>query len=201
MGINNSYLETFDEFDEYVQKRNSETIGKNHEGYLVNLNELIQFRNEQIEKENKRSLYDQFPRIQKLTPIRMDNLMYDLRRGNKFIIINRKLFQTICPINLEMTHKINYIILPDKIIVFKNNDEQKMEFKRNKDNIIDQTLLIKQNDNNIEQLNMSNINGAEEKIYLDIINYYESEKYFSDILNNINNQNYKGRTTKISFKL
>ena len=81
----------------------------------------------------------------------MDNLMHYLQRGNKFIIINNKLFKTICPTNLEMTHKINYIILPDKIILFKDNDKQKMEFKRNKDNIIDQTLLIKQNDNiNIE---------------------------------------------------
>ena len=198
MGINNSYLETFGEFDEYVQKRNSETIGKNHEGYLVNFNELIQFRNEQIEKENKRALCDQLPRIQKLTPIQMDNLMYDLRRGNKFIIINSKLFQTICPKNLEMTHKINYIILPDKIIVSKDNDKQKMEFKRNKDNIIDQTLLIKQNDNNIEQLNVSNINGATEKIYIDIINYYENEKYFSDILKNINNQTEKCDTFLIN---
>ena len=151
MGINNSYIETFDEFDKYVQKRNSETKGKNHEGYLVNFNELIQFRNEQIEKESKRALYDQFPRIQKLIPIQMDNLMHYLQRGNKFIIINNKLFKAICPTNLEMTHKINYIILPDKIILFKDNDKQKMEFKRNKDNIIDQTLLIKQNDNiNIE---------------------------------------------------
>ena len=84
MGISNSYLETFDEFDIYVQKRNSETMGKNHEGYLVNLNELIRFKNEQIEKENKRALCDQLPRIQKLIPIQIDNLMYDLRRGNPF---------------------------------------------------------------------------------------------------------------------
>jgi hypothetical protein len=57
MGINNSYLETFDEFDEYVQKRNSETIGKNHEGYLVNLNELIQLgkKGNKIKRDN---IYD-----------------------------------------------------------------------------------------------------------------------------------------------
>ena len=192
MGADNdvsSYLKALDDFKAYVNKINSEnSTKKQHYGYLINLNNYYTFK----VKLNTNNINSSFIKCYdegkiKLSPEDTTDLVVQLNSGYKFIIINDELYKKICKLKDQNTHQIEYIISPEKIILYAENGHE-FHFKNNKDNKIDKISLL----NYIPITNKINDFKIDaNKIYMDIINYYKMEKEISDKLKNERTQEEK----------
>ena len=192
MGADNdvsSYLKALDDFKVYVKKINSEnSTKKQHYGYLINLNNYYTFK-ENLKANNINSSFIKCYDKEKirLSPLDTSDLMVKLNSGYKFIIINDELHKKICRLKDQNTHQIEYIISPEKIILYAENGHE-FHFKNNKDNKIDKLSLL----NYIPKTNKINDFKIDaNKIYMDIINYYKMEKEISEKLKNERTQEEK----------
>ena len=152
------HKEVITEFYEYVDKINNKPFDKIHEGYLIKSIEFNRFKDK---------------KIQKLNSVNAENLLELLNKGYQFQIINNELRNNIPNQNLENTLKIKYVILPDTIILLLK-DNNYMEFKNKRNNIISKSLFIKSNNININPNNNINKN----------VKIYDSE-YLKHLIRNI----------------
>ena len=189
MGIGTSfdnYKLSFIKFENYINVINKAQNRTNeiYEGYFVDYNEYQQFENiinnSQINKEQNN--YD--IESKKLRTVNINEVNNKILNDNKFIIINNELHKIICEQNTQdyINNKIMYKIIPNFIEIYSINGN-KFQFYNNKTNIIDKSAIVKKiftSKNVIKHIKTTNV----DKIYLQIINFYENEKliksYFTD---------------------
>ena len=169
----NIFQDAFEKFDYYLKKINSENSSGFHTGYLLNLLKFNEFRNESINNYSQEIV---------LTPENIDsnNLFNKLSKKEKFIIINGELSQIICT---QSINNIKYKINSQEITLF-TKDNKELKFLNYKNNILDKNFLIGIHD--IYNHNINPINNKLDKIYNDIINYFNNGKIIYEIINNKN---------------
>ena len=101
---------------------------------------------------------------------------------NKFIIINSELNKIICEQNTQdnINNKIMYKMIPNFVEIYSINGN-KFQFYNNKTNIIDKSAIVKKintSKNVIKHIKTTTV----DKIYLQIINFYENEKLIKSYL-------------------
>ena len=184
MGSDNdvsSYSQSFEDFKKYVKKINSENSDKKqHKGYLINLSLYYEFKEDLSNYQNRSINKCSSESKIKLKPVDTNDLMEQLNNYYKFIIINDTLNQKICGSKYQNYHQIKYKITPSIITLFTENGKI-LQFKNNKDNKIDKLSFIK-----IDNNSNYPIKENSEKIYNDIINYFQIEKDINEKLNNEN---------------
>ena len=155
-----------------------------HEGYLINLESFEDLKNK-IQKyfvgyinasKTLESLY-------KLSSLKINSSIYLINmifNGNKYIIINKKLWQLFGP-KENLTAKISYKI-EGEFIIFTLEDNIQLKFSCwKKDNIIESSLFTKENNfNNYSTLKAHHNNI--DKIYKTILTYYNFENELVNIL-------------------
>ena len=184
MGSDNdvsSYSKAFNEFKEYVKRINSEISDKiQHKGYLIRLNQYFEFKEDLKNIQNQSAYKCHSQRNSKIKPIDTSDLMEQINNNYQYIIISNKLHQKICSSNYQNTHQIKYLITPTIITLITENGKI-LQFKNNKDNKIDKLSFIK-----IDNNSNYPIKENSEKIYNDIINYFQIQKDINEKLNNEN---------------
>ena len=163
----NNYENDFRIFYEYVAKTNNEVTDKIHEGYLVDFKDCYNL----LENIRKNSANDSLiNNKQKIIPKYPKELKNQLINGKRFILINNDFYRKICKRNIDQNlYKISYKISKDYLVLCLNQAEI-LKFKKSKNNLIDKSTLLEQNKINI------NIKNNIDKIYTDIITYYNMEK-------------------------
>ena len=157
-------------FNNSKENKESDEI---HDGYIIDYKAFIEY--EENKKVDKFVCYSQ--KKIKLTPeiADIDNLINKINQFKKYIIIDQNLFKKICDQrkNDPNTHKMKYRVTPENIILFRGIEEIK---------------FINNNDNIIQYPSSLNIN----RIYIDILNYFEIEKNISEKLKNNTKEKYNG---------
>jgi len=173
------YQNAFKEFDNYIKRINAENTLKNHSGYIIDLNKYYDFRNTSIFLNDPQLLIPENPDS--------NNINNKLYKGSKFIIINQKLHDLIC---LSNSHNMKYQINSGKTILY-TPDKKVIKFLNN-NNILGCDSLLEIKDNYIINTNYNNNNL--DKIYKDIINYFNNGKEINKIINNNKNikKSYQG---------
>ena len=190
MGVqnDNNYERALSEFKKYVAKNNKEVSSNSHEGYLVDYEDFISLQTRNNENQTVKNDYyvpcdsgtSNKPKIMSKSPIGLKN---QIDSGKKFVLINRALYDHICNRNIDQNlYKINYRVSQQNINIYVDNEV--LKFKTNDDNIIDKSTLIEES--NGQKDIVINVNNHIDKIYDDVINYYDMEKELSTILNNQN---------------
>ena len=192
---NNDYEKYFQKFKVYVDQTNADSTNKNHQGYLIDFNEFENLSSNKFEIENESgpicgSIRNRKPKLTTKTP---NNLKNQINTGKRFVLINNELYEKICerknngcPI-VEPNgdpNKISYRISKDHINVYAGTEV--LKFRKTDKNLIDKSTLDEQDEDNNNNNNNKNIKNDNEKIYTDILNYYDMEK---DIQNQINMKN------------
>ena len=192
--ILNNYKEGFGDYYIYIKEINNPEFSsetKIHEGYLVNyihyigfkdlINELYKLKGS-IDDDNQ---LNNLIESRKLTTVSLDIAKCSILNGYSFIIINKKLYNLICKQNTKEHHKIKYKIIPESpgFIILNPDKNNKIQYKNNKNNIIDASTVIVHKDNKHSQNNnlLRYSIGKMEKwrvIYGDALNYYNNEKFF-----------------------
>ena len=213
------YINAFTEFDDEINKihNNIPSQEVNYEGYLVNYTNYQKFRNYVTKSYNNQqqkfnsaynanqmgfnNINDSLEQI-KLTTENLNVVESKILNGESFIIINKKLFKLICKKNEHENNKIEYTIISGNpgFLKFKQNNNQKIiQYKNNKENIIDKSTILGKKDNegvnNNNNSNNNNNNKETTKDYtvnndncliinIQILNYYNFENFVSNHLNN-----------------
>ena len=153
-----------------------------YEGYIVDYNEYQQFENiinnSQINKEQNNYNIES----KKLKTVNINEVNNKILKDNKLIIINNELHKIICDPNSQdnINNKIKYKIIPNFIEIYSINGN-KFQFYNNKTNIIDKSAIVKKiniSKNVIKHIKTTTV----DKIYLQIINFYENEKLIKSYL-------------------
>ena len=183
----------FEKNIEQIYERNNITIYK---GYLINLNDYENLK-EQIDynyfKDNisnyilDKKILSESEKLFEIKQICFKTYSYLLNmiyNDNKYIIINKELWNIICEKGKEKDSSIEYYIKFGKIIL-ELEDKKKLTFNQNKKlkNIIDKIGYNYEYDSNIYKIKI---------IYRDIIQYYEFEKKF---LNDLKKSKIDNKTT------
>ena len=191
----NVYEKYFQKFKVYVNQTNAESTNKNHQGYLIDFNEFENLSSNKFEIENESgeicgSIRNRKPKLTTKTP---NNLKNQINTGKRFVLINNELYEKICerknngyPI-VEPNgdpNKISYRISKDHINVYAGTEV--LKFRKNDKNLIDKSTLDEQDEDNNNN-NNKNIKNDNEKIYTDILKYYDMEKDFQNQINVQNN--------------
>ena len=192
----NDYEKYFQKFKEYVNQTNAESTNKNHQGYLIDFNEFENLSSNKFEIENESgpifgSSRNRKPKLTTKTP---NNLKNQINTGKRFVLINNELYEKICerknngyPIvepNGE-PNKISYRISKDHINVYVGIEV--LKFRKNEKNLIGESTLDEQDEDNNNNNNNKIIKNDNEKIYTDILKYYDMEKDFQNQINVQNN--------------
>ena len=178
------YVNGFTEFEQYIKdiNRNQSNFHKHH-GYLISL-ELFEelkkrINNDYIQYKKHLSESISFNIKEKFTigEIKFRNSNYLLNmifNGNKFILINTKLWDLICKEDNKnipsIEYEINYLN-----IKFSLEDKKELIFFNKKDNIIDSFL---ETDNPEYSIYKKNYNYIVNNIYKNISEYYHFQKDF-----------------------
>mgnify|MGYP007101849441 CR=1 FL=1 len=175
MGNNDyTYVKAFEKFDYYVTKNNKVASDTLHIGYLINLQQVNNFR--QIKEEQPHSICSSSEKITKLNPENPQEITNQINKGVKFILINHTLYTKICIENSINPCQIKYRIYQEYINIYITNNVI-LKVEKNDQNIIDRTKLIEKNEIDDKIV---------DKIYTDIANFYNIEKIFEEKLNNRN---------------
>jgi len=187
MGVGTSfdnYKSAFIEFKNYINviNKSQDRTNEIYEGYFVDYNEYQQFENiinnSQINKEQNNYNI----KSKKLSTVNINEINNKILNDNKFIIINNELHKIICEQNSQdnINNKINYKIIPNFIEIYTINGN-KFQYFNNKMNIIDKSAIVEKistSKNLIKHIKTTNV----DKIYLQIINFYENEKLIKSYL-------------------
>ena len=192
----NNYENDFQIFYEYVAKTNKEVSEKTHEGYLVDFKDCSNLlSNKQQNQENQENQEAKNGDIstcdsersnkKKITPKYPKGLKNQLINDKRFILINKDFYGKICKKSVDQNpYKISYKISKDYLVLYPNQDEV-LKFKKSENNLIDKSTLFEQNEIKI------NITNNIDKIYNDIITYYNMEKNIEKELKNPTNNGQK----------
>ena len=192
--IINTYIEGFKNFEDYINEINNPGFLENteiHEGYLVNYKQYQEFKYLifNLQNQNPSNQLDDekikgFIESKKLTTESLDDVKVKVLNGYSFQIINKKISKLICKQNINKQHKIEYKIFPGSqgYILLNPDKESKIQYKNNKNNIIDLSTVLgqKSNQNSVNNNIMSNSNQKMEKwgiIYGDCANYFNNENF------------------------
>ena len=191
------YIKGFYEFDLYINKINSNLTTKfhTHHGYLINLEKIDEIKRN-INYDNYKIIYqksiqsqideednDKYFVIEELEFKDPDYLLNMLFNGNKYILINRDLWELLCEKNKEnsisITYEINY-----SQIKFKLDYLNELFFVNQKNNLITAGGFYSLYNTNYElyKIKYDNIKS----IFTQIKDYYEYEKKFE---NNLKKEN------------
>ena len=181
-----SILKAFDDFDNYVNIINSGKLEAIYDGYLINLENFERLREKLHDYDIKNKYLNNSDKEKfKLAPEDSgEDFIIQINCGFQFIIINNDLCNKIC---IHNNHIIKYKINSKKIFLYTENDLE-MTYKNNKNNIISKKSLL----NGLKMIN--NIKDNLDKVYIDLINYFENGKKVENLLKNENNkgEEYKG---------
>ena len=192
----NNYENDFQIFYEYVAKTNKEVSEIIHEGYLVDFkdcyNLLSKKQQNQENQENQEAKNGDISTCDsersnkpKITPKNPKGLKNQLINDKRFILINKDFYGKICKKSVDQNpYKISYKISKDYLVLYPNQDEV-LKFKKSENNLIDKSTLFEQNEIKI------NITNNIDKIYNDIITYYNMEKNIEKELKNPTNNGQK----------
>ena len=156
-----------------------------HEGYLINLEsfEDLKYKIEKYFSGHLRAS-ETIENLSKLKSLEINSSTYLINmlfNGNKYIIINRKLWDLFGQkekLNVKISYKIE-----EEIIIFNLEDNIQLKFNCwKKDNIIESLSFTRQNNFNIYSTLESNYYNID-KIYKKILAYYNFENEIVDILN------------------
>ena len=177
-----TFEQTFSKMNEYYNINNNEESRKKREGYLINHKQFAEFRENLKENKNSKTApCGSQVRVHKLEPSNPKDLTQQIKDGNKFIIINNELFKLLCKQDDKSLNRIiKYKIVSEEIIIYLENNIQ-LKFKKIKDNILDKSSFL-------EEKEINNNDKKIDKIYIDVINYFNNEKYFSEKLKAENSQ-------------
>ena len=168
--------EGFQDFKNYINQINDPNyLNQKHDGYLVDFNQYNNFENyinslnNPQAKQTNEGQNNWNIESKKLRTVNINEVNNKILQDNKFIIINTELYKLICKhIDQDIYNKIVYKLTRELIDIYtiKGN---RIQFRNNKNNIIDKNVLTGSN----LQFSTNNINN-------NIINK-------SNITNNINN--------------
>ena len=166
MGSENDYdfQDAIKEFKEYVCQTNADVSNKTHEGFLIDYTEFVKLG----KKLENNSTLNFRPNLIPKNPIGLKN---KINNGDRFVLINKDLYEKICDRNINpYIYIIRYKISKDCIILYGDNNEV-LKFKKNDINLID---INKFYSNELKSIN-SNFYNNLDKIYIDVLNYYKIE--------------------------
>ena len=194
MGIenDNDYQNAIKEFKEYVTKNNAEVSDRIHEGFLIDYKEFVNLTKNEGNNVNKSMLSCESPLNNKpnLIPKDPNGLKNKINSGNKFVLINRDFYNKVCNKNIDPNiHIIQYRITQDAINLLGDNNEV-LKFKKSDINLIEIDKAAEAQPKEIK----INVSKNIDKIYTDIINYFNLEKNLQTELSNKNenNKEYQG---------
>ena len=181
------YCKAIFDFEQYLEQIYSkENNFTKYEGYLINLEDYKQLK-ENIDynhfKDNisnytlEKPILSDSEKVYKIKQISFKTSSYLLNmiyNDNKYILINKDLWNIICEKGKEKDSPIVYNIQSGKII-FQLKDNKKISFNLNKNNknIIDKIGYNNEYVSNIDKIKI---------IYKDIIEYYKFEtKFINDL--------------------
>ena len=190
MGIenDNDYQNAIKEFKEYVNKNNTEVSDRIHEGFLIDYGEFVNLTKNEGNNANNNILSCESAANNKpnLTPKAPNGLKNKINSGNKFVLINRDFYNKVCNKNIDSNiHIIKYRISQDAINLYGDNNEV-LKFQKNNINLIEIDKAAKDQPKEIK----INVSNNIDKIYTDIINYFNLETNLQKELGN-KNANYK----------
>ena len=207
------YKNVFEKFRKYLKDihDNNGNQSITHEGYFVNYKKFEDFKDKlkilfQKEPDNLNSLNPNeekriFGEIEtiKIETESLDEVKKDIG-NNKFIIINKDTHKLICkkPEPEKEDRMVQYKLSNDFLIVNPGKNDE-IQFKKNKENIVDKTSFIEKNYNDIN--NTTTDNSIKEpkishkdvdNIYKDVKNFYENENSVLNKLKGSQPQKFNG---------
>ena len=188
------YIKGFYEFEKYLNNINSNLFEKfePHDGYLINLSKIEEIK-KSINYDNHKYEYHNYESI----PINNDSVKYYtieeikfrnseyllnmLFNGNKYILINTKLWKLLCKKNEENITSIKYEINYMKI-KFRLSDQKELIFaNQNNSNLITSEVFYTSY-NSDYSLYKSRYENIVNNNYNKIIEYYKYQQNFKNSL-------------------
>jgi len=193
------YVKAFIEFDDYINKifAGLNDKFKSDNGYLINL-EIIEEIKQKINYQTNKYYYKNLNtdpsqeiefRIQDIQFKNSNYLLNMLFNGNKYIIINEKLWKLLCKEGKETTKPIIYEFNYRKI-KFQLNDKKELIFDNQYKNIITKDLFYSYN-NPEHSIYKSNYEDIIKNMYNKILEYYQFQQYFLNSLKMHEKTSYK----------
>ena len=176
------------EFQNFLIELNSNSSNfQKNEGFLVNLNDYENLKKTVKENNNKEN-----KNIEKLKTESINDISEkSFENNNGFIIINLELYEIICDTKHRNEHCIIYEIENEnKIVIYSKDGQKKLEFKKNKDNIINKSATLKNEEKNEINKNTNQAIDPQNNIE-DVKKFIENENYISTILKNKNSSHQK----------
>ena len=182
--LKNKYTAIISNFEEYLKNLKNNT---SHKGYLIDLKQLndikkkIDYKNNvkslsKIYKNNNLKISEKILTIKDIEFKTSQYLINMIYNDHQYILIDRELWKALCEAGRENDENIEYKIYNNDII-FTLKDKKELKFTQSNKN---KNIIDKSNASSYR--NQSDINELE-KIYSDIINYYNFENRFIGYLN------------------
>ena len=182
--LKNKYTAIISNFEEYLKNLKNNT---SHKGYLIDLKQLndikkkIDYKNNvkslsKIYKNNNLKISEKILTIKDIEFKTSQYLINMIYNDHQYILIDRELWKALCEAGRENDENIEYKIYNNDII-FTLKDKKELKFTQSNKN---KNIIDKSNASSYR--NQSDFNELE-KIYSDIINYYNFENRFIGYLN------------------